>query len=254
MPLDGGTAITSFVLQWKQDGDNHWEGISIPVSGEASGPQTCHPLSDFNQHISKSSGFFAPQTLWSSPTSSSTPRTRCVWQLPTQWEWAISQKTNLFAPWEYVSAVSMRSNHFQQPFAHVSSFPILHDNIHKSTLLAVTCFTDVHIINATGSPVLHHQRVGLTLTFLTFLCVIRDITETRLMGPLSAGEPDVPILSPIGMKVEGNTFYIPLQHVEQGASPLQHFTLRYREVTDAPSARVSTLYLQPSFGVLVLSG
>lgn len=43
------------------------------------------------------------------------------------------------------------------------------------------------------------------------------------------------------MKVEHNTFYIPLQHVDQGASPLQHFDLRYRKVRDVPSAWVSTL-------------
>lgn len=57
-----------------------------------------------------------------------------------------------------------------------------------------------------------------------------------LTCPLSAGEPDTPVLLPDRMKVERNTFYIPLQHLDQGASPLQHFNLRYRKVTDAPSA------------------
>lgn len=68
-----------------------------------------------------------------------------------------------------------------------------------------------------------------------------------LTCPLSAGEPDTPVLSPDRMKVERNMFYIPLQHVDQGASPLQHFILRYRKVMGAPLALVSTLDLQPSF-------
>lgn len=84
------------------------------------------------------------------------------------------------------------------------------------------------------------------MMFSTFLCIIRDIIATILTCPLSAGEPDTPVLSPDRMKVERNTFYIPLQHVDQGASPLQHFNLRYRKVTDAPSAWVS-YPLSPTF-------
>lgn len=136
-----------------------------------------------------------------------------------------------------------------QPFAHFCSFPILHGNINKSTL-AVACFIDVHscyYCNVISCPPSSEGRVNVNLMFSTFLCVIRDIIVTILTCPLSAGEPDTPVLSPDRMKVERNTFYIPLQHVDQGASPLQHFNLRYRKVTDAPSAWVSTLYLQPSF-------
>lgn len=64
--------------------------------------------------------------------------------------------------------------------------------------------------------------------------------------PLSVGEPDTPLLKPNDMKVESNTFYVPLRQVDQGASPLQHFNLRYRKVTDASSAWISTLFLRSS--------
>lgn len=36
MPINGGTPITGYVLQWKQKGDSQWKEISIPVSGEVS--------------------------------------------------------------------------------------------------------------------------------------------------------------------------------------------------------------------------
>lgn len=67
---------------------------------------------------------------------------------------------------------------------------------------------------------------------------------------LPAGEPDTPLLQPNDMKVERNTFYVPLQQVDQGASPLQHFYLRYRKVTDASSAWIFTLLLQPSSSLI----
>lgn len=52
------------------------------------------------------------------------------------------------------------------------------------------------------------------------------------------------------MKVERNTFYVPLQQVDQGASPVQNFYLRYRKVTDASSAWIFTLFLQPSSSLI----
>uniref|UniRef100_H3DP36 Neural cell adhesion molecule 3 n=1 Tax=Tetraodon nigroviridis TaxID=99883 RepID=H3DP36_TETNG len=130
MPLDGGTAITSFVLQWKQDGDNHWEGISIPVSD-----------------------------------------------------------------------------------------PLVITNLKQYTSYTVRLAAS----NAVG---------------------VGHFSENKPVRTMGIREPDVPILSPIGMKVEGNTFYIPLQHVEQGASPLQHFTLRYRE--DKDGAEWKEMELSPS--------
>lgn len=68
--------------------------------------------------------------------------------------------------------------------------------------------------------------------------------------PLSAGEPDTPLLKPNDMKVERNTFYVPLQPAEEGASPLQHFYLRYRKVTDASSTWIFTLFLQSSSSLI----
>lgn len=59
---------------------------------------------------------------------------------------------------------------------------------------------------------------------------------------LSAGEPDTPLLKSKDMKVERNTFHVPLQQVDQGASPLQQFNLRYRKVTDASSAWIFALF------------
>ncbi|CAG12882.1 unnamed protein product [Tetraodon nigroviridis] len=73
---------------------------------------------------------------------------------------------------------------------------------------------------------------------------VGHFSENKPVRTMGIREPDVPILSPIGMKVEGNTFYIPLQHVEQGASPLQHFTLRYRE--DKDGAEWKEMELSPS--------
>lgn len=66
---------------------------------------------------------------------------------------------------------------------------------------------------------------------------------------LSAGEPDTPLLKSKDMKVERNTFHVPLQQVDQGASPLQQFNLRYRKVTDASSAWIFALF----FPILILS-
>lgn len=69
--------------------------------------------------------------------------------------------------------------------------------------------------------------------------------------PLSAGEPDAPLLKRNDMKVERNTFYVPLQQVDQGASPLQNFYLRYRKVTDTSSAWTFILFFfQSSFSLI----
>ncbi|XP_039974592.1 neural cell adhesion molecule 1 [Xiphias gladius] len=44
-------------------------------------------------------------------------------------------------------------------------------------------------------------------------------------------EPDSPALSSDEMKVEGNSFSIPLKQTDDGGSPLLHFKIRYREDT-----------------------
>ncbi|XP_039661203.1 neural cell adhesion molecule 1 [Perca fluviatilis] len=43
------------------------------------------------------------------------------------------------------------------------------------------------------------------------------------------GEPDSPVLSSNKMKIEGNSFYVPLEQLDNGGSPLLHFDIRYRQ-------------------------
>ncbi|XP_038567932.1 neural cell adhesion molecule 1 [Micropterus salmoides] len=43
------------------------------------------------------------------------------------------------------------------------------------------------------------------------------------------GEPDSPVLLYSAMKVDGNSFYVPLKQVDDGGSPLLHFSIRYRQ-------------------------
>ena len=44
------------------------------------------------------------------------------------------------------------------------------------------------------------------------------------------GEPDRPVLSSDGMKIEGNALSVPVVQLNRGSSPLLHYTVRYREV------------------------
>lgn len=59
---------------------------------------------------------------------------------------------------------------------------------------------------------------------------------------LPVGEPDSPVLSSDEMKVEGNTFSIPLKQIDDGGTPLLHFNIRYRQVSDGGSVSLS-LYI-----------
>ncbi|XP_068614849.1 neural cell adhesion molecule 1 [Brachionichthys hirsutus] len=43
------------------------------------------------------------------------------------------------------------------------------------------------------------------------------------------GEPDRPVLSVDKMKVESNSFFVPLKLLDEGGSPLQHYNLRHRQ-------------------------
>lgn len=60
----------------------------------------------------------------------------------------------------------------------------------------------------------------------------------------SAGEPDRPILSLPEIKVESNNFSIPLQQVDDGGTPVQHFNIRYRKVADTHSQSLCTYFLE----------
>ncbi|XP_034553796.1 neural cell adhesion molecule 1 [Notolabrus celidotus] len=46
------------------------------------------------------------------------------------------------------------------------------------------------------------------------------------------GEPDSPVLSTDAMKVEGNSFSVPLKQNDDGGTPLQHFSIRYKQVKE----------------------
>ncbi|KAM8871325.1 neural cell adhesion molecule 1 isoform 2-T2 [Spinachia spinachia] len=51
--------------------------------------------------------------------------------------------------------------------------------------------------------------------------------NTRTQG--LRGEPDSPVLLSNEMKVEGNSFYVPLKRTDDGESPMLHFDVRYRQ-------------------------
>ncbi|XP_041799199.1 neural cell adhesion molecule 1 isoform X2 [Chelmon rostratus] len=52
-----------------------------------------------------------------------------------------------------------------------------------------------------------------------------DTKTVRTQG--IQGEPDSPVLSVDGMKIEKNSFSVPLKQIDDGGSPLQHFSVRY---------------------------
>ncbi len=66
---------------------------------------------------------------------------------------------------------------------------------------------------------------------------------------LSVGEPDSPVLSVDEMKIEGNSFSVPLKQTDDGGTPLQHFNIRYKQVKDGVSL---SLYVPFSTSSLVL--
>ncbi|XP_013858803.1 neural cell adhesion molecule 1 isoform X2 [Austrofundulus limnaeus] len=45
-------------------------------------------------------------------------------------------------------------------------------------------------------------------------------------------EPDSPVLSTNEMKVEGNSFSVPIRQIDDGGSPLLHFDVRYKQDTE----------------------
>lgn len=74
----------------------------------------------------------------------------------------------------------------------------------------------------------------------------------------SVGEPDSPVLSVDKMKVEGNTFSVPLKQNDDGGTPLLHFDVRYKQVRDAVSLSLTFslnyfLYIHPICSIFILS-
>ncbi|XP_029958605.1 neural cell adhesion molecule 1 [Salarias fasciatus] len=54
-----------------------------------------------------------------------------------------------------------------------------------------------------------------------------DDHSVRTMG--MRGEPDSPVLSSDKMKVESNSFSVPFKQTDNGGTPVQHFSIRYRQ-------------------------
>lgn len=49
---------------------------------------------------------------------------------------------------------------------------------------------------------------------------------------MSTGEPDSPVLLTDEMKVEGNSFSVPLKQIDDGGTPLLHFSMQYKQVKE----------------------
>ncbi|XP_028280604.1 neural cell adhesion molecule 1 [Parambassis ranga] len=56
-----------------------------------------------------------------------------------------------------------------------------------------------------------------------------QFSSTNSVRTQGIREPDSPVLSSEEMKVEGNTFSIPLKQIDDGGTPLLHFNIRYRQ-------------------------
>ena len=72
---------------------------------------------------------------------------------------------------------------------------------------------------------------------LLFMTGMTGLSLHHLVFPfsrlLSAGEPDSPALLSGEMKLEGNSFSVPLKQTDDGGSPLLHYNIRYRQVRDS---------------------
>ncbi|KAF1387600.1 hypothetical protein PFLUV_G00081540 [Perca fluviatilis] len=58
---------------------------------------------------------------------------------------------------------------------------------------------------------------------------VGQFSDTNAVQTQGIREPDSPVLSSNKMKIEGNSFYVPLEQLDNGGSPLLHFDIRYRQ-------------------------
>uniref|UniRef100_H2LNB4 Neural cell adhesion molecule 3 n=1 Tax=Oryzias latipes TaxID=8090 RepID=H2LNB4_ORYLA len=65
-----------------------------------------------------------------------------------------------------------------------------------------------------------------------------------------AGEPDSPVVSADQIKIEGNTFSVPLKQSDDGGSPLLHFQVKYKQ--DAEVDEWKEIQLQPDTNSVTL--
>ncbi|XP_030014772.1 neural cell adhesion molecule 1 isoform X1 [Sphaeramia orbicularis] len=74
-------------------------------------------------------------------------------------------------------------------------------------------------------------RVRLAALNAVGLGPFSDSKSVRTQG--IQGEPDSPVLSPGQMRIDGNSFSVPLTQIDDGGSPLLHFTVRFRQDKEA---------------------
>ncbi|XP_037532353.1 neural cell adhesion molecule 1 [Nematolebias whitei] len=65
--------------------------------------------------------------------------------------------------------------------------------------------------------------------------------ENRVRTEGRQGEPDRPVLSTNEMKVEGNSFSVPVRQIDDGGSTLLHYDVRYKQDTEGSKWKESEL-------------
>ncbi|XP_044062563.1 neural cell adhesion molecule 1 isoform X2 [Siniperca chuatsi] len=58
---------------------------------------------------------------------------------------------------------------------------------------------------------------------------VGEFSTTNTVRTHGIREPDSPVLSSDEMKVDGNSFSVPLKQIDDGGTPLLHFNIRYRQ-------------------------
>lgn len=81
---------------------------------------------------------------------------------------------------------------------------------------------------------------------------VGSFSETKTVRTLGLREPDSPVLSSDKMKIEKNSFSVPLKHTDDGGTPLQHFNIRYKQ--DKEGAEWKELRLLPDVDAVSLQG
>uniref|UniRef100_A0A8C8DJJ2 Neural cell adhesion molecule 3 n=1 Tax=Oryzias sinensis TaxID=183150 RepID=A0A8C8DJJ2_9TELE len=74
--------------------------------------------------------------------------------------------------------------------------------------------------------------------------------ESDVRTEAIAGEPDSPVVSADQIKIEGNTFSVPLKQSDDGGSPLLHFQVKYKQ--DAEVDEWKEIQLQPDTNSVTL--
>ncbi|XP_035527531.1 neural cell adhesion molecule 1 isoform X2 [Morone saxatilis] len=73
---------------------------------------------------------------------------------------------------------------------------------------------------------------------------VGQFSDTNTVRTQGKREPDSPVISSDQMKVERNSFSVPLKQIDDGGNPLQHFKIRYRQ--DKEGADWKDMQLPPN--------